>query len=181
MAEVPNGTRIFGSNLLYERKRTKEGLKRKSRLVSQGYNDHKAIAIATKALKMKGNSQITFMALEIYIPGTRMFGRDVTEAYIQSRSVLERNVFIKAPSEKGLLPETALRVDKSLYGMQKAGLNWYLTYLSHHIDELGVKKSRIDHCVPLKRQNGQLTGDVPLQVYNSRKFGKVTLLIKEDK
>lgn len=136
MAEVPNATGIFGRKFLDEPKRAREGLKRKSRLVSKGYNDQEATAIPTKAPNMERSSERMVMSLALSIPGTQIFGRHITQVYIQSRSAFERIVFIKAPTEMDLPPDTIPHVVKPLYGIPEAGLHWYLAYLSHHIDEL---------------------------------------------
>lgn len=98
------------------------------------------------------------MQLALSITGTKMFGRSIAQDYIQSRSDLERNVLLKAPAKIKIPPDTVLRVVKPLFGIPDAVLHWYLKYLSHHIDEVEMKKSRLEPCLLLKTENGQLVG-----------------------
>lgn len=112
--DVPTGTRIFGRKFPYKLKRGEAGLKRKSRLMAQGHNDEGATLTATKAPRVQRSSQRTLVALALSMLNSQMFGRDITQAYTQSTSILEIKVYISAPEEMGLPKITVLRVVKSL-------------------------------------------------------------------
>lgn len=50
------------------------------------------------------------------------------------------------------LPEvTYLQAVKPLYGIPESVIHWYLTYISHHLDFLGMRSSLSDPCVLLWR------------------------------
>lgn len=85
---IPTHTRIFGSKLLDELRKAGEGLKRKSCLIAQGYNDEGATFTATKSPTIQQSSQILLMALGAYIQNVNFFTRDITHAYLQSSSKL---------------------------------------------------------------------------------------------
>lgn len=153
MTNMPTGTRTFGSKFLDELKLPKECLKRKSRLVAEGYSHQVATAISPNTPTMEKWSQRMIMELALSIHGTRIFGHDITRAYIHSGLDVERNVFRKVPRKMVLPSHTVLPVVKRLYCLPEAVLHWYVTYLSHHIDELGMNKSRLDLCVLIKREN----------------------------
>lgn len=76
---------------------------------------------------------------------------------------------------------TALRVLKPLNGIPEAGLQWYLTYLSYHIEELGMIRSRTDPWLLIKRENGKLRGMIPIQVDESIGIGDQGLMEEEGK
>lgn len=73
----------------------------------------------------------------------KSYTRDITQAYVQSRSTLKRDVEILAPAEIHLPSGQVLKVVKPLYGISESGLHWYLTYLEHHLDVLKMHSSRI--------------------------------------
>lgn len=108
------------------------------------------------------------------------FTRDITQAYIQSGTALELEVYIAAPKELDLGNEIVLRVMKQLYGIPESGIHWYLTYLEYHVDRVGMQRTRADPCVLYGRQSGQLEGLVLLQVDESFSTRTASYLEKED-
>ena len=179
--EVPDGVRIFGSRFIDELKRSGSGTRKKSRLVAQNYQDVDAGKISTKAPTVNRFSQRLLLALAPSIPKTRVFSRDITQAYVQSNTKLERQVYIKAPKEMGLPDGWVLKIMKPLYGIPESGLHWYLTYLDHHLNELNMKRTRTDPCVLVKHRDGTLDGFIVLQVDDSLGFGTPMFLAEEEK
>lgn len=64
-----------------------------------------------------------------------------------------------------------LRVVNPLYIIPESGLHWYLTYLHHHLDFLGMKRTRADPCVLMHHTDNCLVGLVLLQVEYLLGFG----------
>lgn len=126
---VPANTRVFGSRFVDELKRVDLGTLFKSRLVAQNYGDEGAAGIAPKAPTVQSFSQRLMFLLAASVMGTKPFLRDISQAYLQSDTSLEREVCIYPPPELGLPDETVLKVMKPLYGIPESGLRWYLTYL----------------------------------------------------
>ena len=178
---VPPSSRIFGSRFVDELKKVGNGLRKKSRLVAQNYADDDATSISTKAPTIQRFSQRVALSVAASIPSLKGYVRDVTQAYIQSHTHLERDVFIKAPSELDLPPGHVLRVVKPLYGIPESGLHWYLTYLAHHLDTLGMTRSRVDPCLLIKQGNNGLDGFILLQVDDSLGFGTEQFLDEEER
>lgn len=148
--DIPEGARVFGSRFIDEIKRAGQGQRRKSRLVAQNYSDEAATTIATRAPTVQRSSQRLLLSLAISVDGMTAFSRDITQAYIQSDRNLERDVFIKAPSELNLPIDTVLKVVRPLYGIPESELHWYLTYLDHHTVRLKMKRTTIDPCMLVK-------------------------------
>lgn len=49
--------------------------------------------------------------------------------------------------------DMVLRVVKTLYGIPESVLNWNLTYMEHHMDDLCMSGLRADHCVLVRKIN----------------------------
>lgn len=78
------------------------------------------------------------LSLAASMPDMKTFTRDVTQAYVQSETMLDPDVYISAPPEMQPPPESVLKVLHPLYGSQESGLQWYLTYTNYHIEHLGL-------------------------------------------
>lgn len=87
------------------------------------------------------------MSIAVSMKYGTAFTRDITKAYIQSETVLEREVYITARKELEFEDDVVLRVMKPLNSIPGSGLYWYLTYLGHHLDRLGTHLTRVDPCV----------------------------------
>lgn len=60
-----------------------------------------------------------------------------------------------------------------LYGIPESGLNWYISYLFHHVDQMGTTKANIDPYLFTKNdKNGLLQVVVVLQVDNTQGIGR---------
>ena len=80
-------------------------------------------------------------------PSFRFFCRDVSQAYLQSETAIQRPIFIRPPPELGLGHDQLLRVARPLYGIPEAGMHWFSTYHRHHVDALGMTASSYDPCL----------------------------------
>ena len=175
----PN-TRIFGSRFVDELKKVGDDLRKKSRLIAQNYADEGAATIPTKAPTVQRFSQRIALSIAASISHMNTYTRDITQAYIQSQTQLERDVYIKAPDELGLDEDYVLKVVKPLYGIPESGLHWYLTYLSHHLDTLKMVRAQCDPCVLLRRNQDDLERLILLQVDDSLGVGTPDFLEEEE-
>jgi len=62
--------------------------------------------------------------------------QDISQAYVQSTTYLNKEIFIYPLLELGLSKDSLLRVVKPLYGVPEAGNHWFRTYHDHHTQEL---------------------------------------------
>jgi hypothetical protein len=79
--------------------------------------------------------------------------RDISQAYVQSRTPLDRDFFARPPTELGLEPGTILKIIRPLYGVPEAGNHWFQTYHRHHREKLGVVQSTYDPCLLFTPKN----------------------------
>lgn len=89
--------------------------------------------------------------------------RNITLAYIQAKTPLERNVYIAPPEDMGIPSTEELEVVKLPYGILESGLYWYLPYTDDHTDQLDMRIARADPFLLFKYENGHLEGMVLLQ------------------
>jgi hypothetical protein len=146
--DVPDGTRIFNSRFVDEIKNpgTDKAFE-KSRLVIQAYKDTEKDTVLTQSPTIQRASQRLILSLAAVLPDTTLYLRDITQAYTQSKTQLNRNFFVRPPAELKLKDRSILRVVKPLYGVPEAGNHWFNTYHSHHITKLRMNQSTYDPCL----------------------------------
>src|SRR4029077_16149598 len=78
----------------------------------------------------------------------KMWLRDITQAYVQSTTFLNRLILAHPPKEIQHLssPNTIMVVLKPLYGIPEAGTHWWATYHKHHKEKLSMITSTYDPC-----------------------------------
>jgi hypothetical protein len=131
-ADVPPEIRIFNSRFVDEIKHpgTPDAYE-KSRLIVQAYNDHGKEMILTQSPTIQRMSQRLILALTATlmnsISGTNLYLRDVTQAYVQSTTKLNREFYARPPHDLGigLDDKAVLRIMKPLYGIPEAGNHWF--------------------------------------------------------
>jgi hypothetical protein len=126
-SDVPGGSRIFNSRFVDEvkNKGTKKAFT-KSRLVVQAYNDDEKRIILTQSPTIQRISQRIILYIAAMIGDTtRLYLRDISQAYVQSTTSLNRDFYIKPPRELvahlNLQEGAILKVIKPLYGVLEAG------------------------------------------------------------
>lgn len=90
--------------------------------------------------------------------------RDVSQAYVQSKTHLSREIYAKPPKEiqDNLPTNSVLKISKPLYGIPEAGTHWFQTYHKHHVEKLHMTQSTFDPCLLHTDKNG-LFGVVGIQ------------------
>jgi hypothetical protein len=114
--KVLENIRIFNSRFVDEIKHsgTSQAYE-KSRLVIQAYNDQEKTLVLTQIFTIQRMSQRIILALASSISDCYLYLRDITQAYVQSSTSLNRIFFIRSSLELELSDESILRVIKSLY------------------------------------------------------------------
>ena len=180
MNAIPKRTQIYGSRWVDTIKYIDGKRKEKSRLVSQNFRDRGASTIATKSPTVSRLGQRIAVATAAIIPEHTSYIRDISQAYVQSESSLERSIYLYPPPEMGLGEEEVLLVKKPLYGIPESGLHWFLTYHTHHVERLGMMATKGDVCVLYKRGETTPKGLVALQVDDSYGHGEEKFLQEEE-
>jgi len=101
------------------------------------------------------------MAIAGMHPDGHSHVRDETQAYIQSISELERDIYLKPHAEMQMSPKKILLSLKQLYGVPESGLHLFLTYRNHHVENVAIKICTVDPCVLFKRNGVQNHNGMP--------------------
>ncbi|EED15826.1 conserved hypothetical protein [Talaromyces stipitatus ATCC 10500] len=159
--------RIFNSRLVNEIKGKNEEPYEKSRLVIQGYNDAGKTGILTQAPTIQRASQRLIVSLiaTLILMGMVVDLRDITQAYTQSKSKLQRLIVANLPAEMRdkYPPDSLLLVEGALYGIPEAGVHWFDIYQSHHKDRLGMETSTYDPCLLMTTEGKENFGLIGMQ------------------
>src|SRR5947207_11488886 len=81
--------------------------------------------------------------------GMHLWLRDITQAYTQSETKLNRTILARLPKQlihkysEGII----MIVVKPLYGIAKAGTHWWATYSKYHKERLYIITSIYDPCL----------------------------------
>ena len=167
--EKHGGIRIFKSRMVREVKgKTTDTPYEKSRLVIQGHSDQDKELVLTQSPTIQRASQRVIVALApslLQIEGMQLWLRDITQAYIQSTTVLQRKILAHLPKEIQHLypPDTIMAVIKPLYGIAEAGTHWWATYFKHHRERLNMVTSTYDPCLLITSPSSTHFGIVGMQ------------------
>lgn len=100
--------------------------------------------------------------------------RDVTMAFLQSETLLERKVFMEPPPELNLPSSSILLIKKPLYGLPESPMHWYSTFSKYHKDDqgLGMTMEPHDPCLfTAYDKDRNCIGIITLQVDDSTIIG----------
>lgn len=147
------GYRIFGSRFVdtvkYEG--TADAFE-KSRLVVQAYKDKKHGLLTYSPTVQRASQRLLLCCCAIDQSFT-FFTRDVSQAYVQSTTPVQRPIFIRPPTSLKLSKDILFRVKKPLYGLPEAGVHWFKTYHAHFTAKLGMKPAIHDLCFLYKQKS----------------------------
>ena len=180
--QIPQHTRIYGTRWVDVVKKGPDGREiQKSRLVAQNYRDFNAKHIPTKAPTVSRMGQRLALTVAAMQSNGIAFVRDVTQAYVQSKSELERDVYLRPVPELNLPSGKVLRAVKPLYGVPEAGLHWFITYRDHHENNLDMESCTVDKCILYRMKNTESVPDVViLQVDDTFGSGSEEFLREEE-
>lgn len=183
------GNRVYNSRFVDEVKHVgTPSAYAKSRLVVQAFND-KEHGLLTNAPTVQRSSQRLLLSLFASSSDCSLFMRDISQAYTQSKSSINRPIYVKPPAILNIPPKTLLRIDRPLYGIPEAGMHWFVTYHAHHLKELSMNAAIHDPCLlytPKCMSIDRLSlsahrGVTCLQTDDTLNIGNKTFIDKEEK
>jgi hypothetical protein len=182
-SSVPAGMRIYGTKWVDTKKAVGDAVVPKSRLVAANYRDRGACDVPTRSPTVTKAAQriVVSLAASLVCAGGSLYTRDISQAYTQSDTGLERQVFLEPPPEMELEDDEVLLSLKPLYGIPEAGLHWFLTYAQHHTETLGMTPSKADRCLFFRRDDeGDGVSITALQVDDNLGVGTAAFLVEEE-
>ena len=102
------------------------------------------------------------LALTACFPDYSLYIRDISQAYVQSNTSLNRDFYTKPlPEIKDVLKleeGTVLKVIKPLYSVPEVGNHWFKTYHQHYTKRLKIRESTYDLCLLYSDKNFGIVG-----------------------
>ena len=149
--KMSENMRIFNSRFVNEVKNADTNLTfEKSRLMMQTYNDSIKHFVLTQSPIIQRVSQRLIFCFAAIIFSTKLYLRNVTQAYVQFNIRLNRDFYIKTPYELasmlGVKNGSIIKIMKSLYGVFEVGNHWFAIYHKHYFNVLAMKESTYDSC-----------------------------------
>jgi len=174
--------KIFGCRLVREVKGLPNNPYEKSRLVVQGFSDGEKATLLTQAPTIMRCSQRVILALapSLRKVGHQLMLRDISQAYTQSATDLQRDILLRIPKEmQNRYPDgMVFQVIKPLYGIAEAGLHWFATYQKHHREHLNCVPSSYDPCLLISKI-GHSFGIVGMQTDDTLNLGEPAFIQNE--
>ncbi|KAE8549770.1 hypothetical protein EYB25_008294 [Talaromyces marneffei] len=181
--DIPPGTRIFTARFVNEVKNNgTDKAFEKSRLVVQAYNDEGKEYVLTQSPTIQRASQRIILCFATIMKNVRCYIRDVTQAYIQSTTKLNRDFYIRiTPELAQYFPGgTFLKVVRPLYGIPEAGNHWFRTYHNHHTENLNMDVSTYDPCLLHCSDSKQGFGIIGMQTDDTLIVANDTFAAREE-
>ncbi len=108
--------------------------------------------------------------------------RDITQAYVQSRSKLNRRILVRPPPEivrlLKLTEDQLIEIFLPLYGVPESGNHWWVAYSTHIKTKLGMESSTYDPCLMITKEGP--FGMVCIQVDDTLYAGIRAFIQSED-
>jgi hypothetical protein len=122
----------------------------KFRLVVQAFKNQNKILVLTQSSIIQRISQRLIICLAVIL-SMKLYLRDITQVYVQFRSILNRDFYVQSSSKliklMTISNDCILKVIKSLYDVSKADNHWFKTYHDHHVNKLKMTQFTYDLCL----------------------------------
>ena len=125
-------------------------------------------------------SQRLILALAVCMPQYDLYLRDISQAYIQSTTHLNREFLVRPPVELGLHSDAILKIIKPLYGVPEAGNYWFSTYHSNHCEKLSMTQSTYNPYLLYTKNSSSGFRIVGLQTNDTLFLSDKTFVIKKE-
>lgn len=113
-------TRVFDSSFINEMKHANVGAQLKSRLVAPNRDDKDASTTAIKGPTVPHLTGRLIISMASSLCKLSAHSSDVAQAYIQSKSPFERNVYIRPSKQMGIPSDHVVKVVKPLSGISES-------------------------------------------------------------
>lgn len=155
----------------------------KVRYVAQEYNDRDQPYIVHDMATLRASSIRLILSTAAY-HGLRLFSHDVTQAYLQSKYELSRQIYIQPKKEDmylfGLQDGELLHLIKPLYGICEAGDYWGVTIEEHLTNDLKMIPVPGDSALYVKSKDDEVIGVTGSYVDDSLNAGRAKFVKMTD-
>lgn len=141
--------------------------RKKARFIILGYRDPDKGRIVNEAPTVSRFSVRLVVALSRMLDYP-LWSRDVTQAFVQSKDNLKRELYMRVPKRQNVLetirdpPHSVLKAIKTLYGLPESPTYWWTTFSSFYSKELGMEPAVLDPCL-FYANNASTTNDKKME------------------
>jgi hypothetical protein len=123
----------------------------KSRLVMQTFNDQNKILVLIQSSIIQRINQRLIVCLIVVFSKMNLYLKNITQAYVQSITSLNRDFFVRSSVELikrlDIASNSILKMIKSLYDVLEIDNHEFVTYHAHHVNKLDMTQSTYDLCL----------------------------------
>ena len=113
--------------------------------------------------------------------GLTVYSCDVKQAYLQSDTPFQRDVFITVPDGYDEIgKDYVLKIEKPLYGLTESGSYWFNTYAKFFEEEMHMKSFLLDPCLMYRKDRGLLIGITGIILDDTIEAGNLAFIKEED-
>lgn len=178
---IPEGANVLRSRFVFAIKDVGTPSERKkARLVAMGHTDKmKRLVLSDAPTLMRYALRILISVAVMY--DLELYSRDVKQAYLQSETPMQRDIYIYPPRGQRKDEEKYLYLlQKPLYGITESGSYWVDTYMSFFENDLQMEHFLLDPCFMYKRKCKTLEGMVGMIVDDTIGAGTKSFIQAED-
>jgi len=129
----------------------------KARFVAHGNRDSEKYQLVHNITTTRPSSVRLLVAIAS-IMGFDIWSEDISQAYLQSASVLLRDVYMKPNRHLSIPAGHLLKILRPLYGLADSGDYWHATFAKHLKNTLGMSNVASDMSLFFRKARGRLTG-----------------------
>lgn len=138
----------------------------KSRLIAVKYRVDESGTIAQEPRPVTDFFQERVLSKVASLDYTGTQTRNTTQSYTQCDNCLENDACIRPLEEMKFPARVMLKLIILLYGILESGLEWYLTYVGQHADNISMRHLWVNSSLRYQRKNGMVSAMSILQVYD---------------
>nr|GEV25041.1 retrovirus-related Pol polyprotein from transposon TNT 1-94 [Tanacetum cinerariifolium] len=165
LVDLPNGKRVIGTKWVFRNKKDERGIvvKNKARLVAQEHTQKEDIDYEEVFAPVARIEAISLFLAYASFMGFMVYQMNVKSAFLYE--TIKEEVYVCQPLgfEDTDYLDKVYKVVKALYGLHQAPRAWYET-LANYLLENVFQRGKIDQTLFIKRQKGELTFFLGLQV-----------------
>jgi hypothetical protein len=108
---------------------------------------------------------ILYIAPSLTPKKIQLWLKDVTQAYTQADTALQRLILARLPEElQNQYPDEIIMVIvKPLYGIAEAGVHWFFTYFKYCVEKVQITILTYDPCLLVTKESAEGFGVVEMQ------------------
>ena len=155
--ELPKNVNIVTGKWVRNWKTDERGnvIKPKSRIVARGFGQIHNVDVSETFAPTQSTASVKVAVAVANEKGWLLRHLDVKQAFIQAH--LDEAVYMRLPADCGDMSGEVVLLQRAVYGLRQAGLQWSLRRSRVLLQTTGMEQSKADSCVLRKVVDGKVT------------------------